>query len=82
MNFVSTTVPAIMPMNFQVRTSPSNAAGSTNMPTEIRKKGINKVFPAKTRRFISGLCSGISRLKAAPARKAPIIGSMRAKLDT
>ena len=42
---------------------------------------MKSVLPAKTTRFISTLCAGIRRLNAAPARKAPMIGSSLAKWE-
>ncbi len=49
--------------------------GSINIPTEIKKKGINNEFPTNWILFIKRPFSGISGLRVSPARKAPIIGS-------
>ena len=52
----------------------------TIIPTLIRKIGMNKLFPIKEMRFISAEVGGMRLLRANPARKAPIIGSIPAAL--
>ncbi|MPM64869.1 hypothetical protein SDC9_111760 [bioreactor metagenome] len=49
---------------------------STNIPTEIKKTGIKSEFPKNSIRFINADECGISRFKASPAAKAPMIGSI------
>ena len=47
----------------------------TNIPTPIRKNGINKAFPTNSIRFISADVFGIRRFNANPAKNAPIMAS-------
>ena len=49
---------------------------STSIPTEIKKMGINNEFPKNSIRFINADECGINLLRAKPAAKAPIIGSI------
>ena len=55
---------------------------SINMPTPIRKYGINNALPINSRRFINGDTLGIKRLRINPARKAPNIPSNPHICDT
>ncbi len=48
---------------------------STNIPTLIRKNGINKEFPINSILFIRADDAGMSLFNANPATNAPIIGS-------
>jgi hypothetical protein len=41
----------------------------------MRKKGMKMALPTNSMRFISGEVRGMSRLRARPERKAPMIGS-------
>src|SRR5690606_15116439 len=51
---------------------------STNMPTLMRKKGMNNAFPTNSILFIRGEVRGTSVLSANPAINAPMMGSIPA----
>ena len=64
---VPATISAAVPFN---RTDTS-----TNMPTLMRKKGMNKELPMNSIRFIKAEECGMDWFNASPATNAPMMGS-------